>query len=168
MRRIHVIGRKNHGKTQLIVELVGEFCRRGLRVATIKHTHHHHELDTPGKDSHRHRQAGAAAVGILSRSMSAVFWPADKERSQGEGRYTTFETQFADFDVVLVEGDTQTIAPKIEVWRQELGTEPIACQDHTILAVITDSNPGVEVAIQPRSNVEGVASWILEYFSRPS
>lgn len=166
MRRIHIIGRKNHGKTQLIVELVGEFNRRGLRVGTIKHTHHHHELDTPGKDSHRHSQAGAAAVGILSRSMSAVFWPTDKQQGREEDRYATFATLFADFDLVLVEGDTQTVAPKIEVWRHELGTEPIACHDHTILAVVTDSEPDCEAAIHRRSNVEGVASWILDYLSK--
>ncbi len=165
MRRIHIIGRKNHGKTQLIVELLGEFHRRGLRVGTIKHTHHHHELDTPGKDSHRHGQAGAAAVGILTRSKSAVFWPADKGKDRNEDRYATFEVLFAGFDLVLVEGDTGTAAPKIEVWRHELGGEPIACHDHTILAVVTDSKTDCEAAIRRRSNVEGLASWILDYLS---
>ncbi|MCA9266810.1 MAG: molybdopterin-guanine dinucleotide biosynthesis protein B, partial [Planctomycetales bacterium] len=69
MKRLHLIGRKNHGKTRLIVDLVEELTSRGLRVGTIKHTHHRHELDTPGKDSYQHRTAGAAVVGILSRSM---------------------------------------------------------------------------------------------------
>jgi molybdopterin-guanine dinucleotide biosynthesis protein MobB len=74
MKRLHVIGGKNHGKTTLVVELVKEFSRRGISVGTIKHTHHQHELDVPGKDSYRHRMAGAAAVGILSPSMSALFF----------------------------------------------------------------------------------------------
>ena len=153
MRRIHIIGRKNHGKTQLIVELLGEFRRRGLRVGTIKHTHHHHELDTPGKDSHRHGQAGAAAVGILSRSTSAVFWRVAKEENRNEDRYATFAVLFADFDLVLVEGDIQTTAPRIEVWRSELRTEPIACRDHNILAVVTNDELDCEASIQRRSNV---------------
>ena len=71
MNRIHIIGRKNHGKTQLVVELVEEFSLRGLRVGTIKHTHHDHELDTPGKDSHRHRSAGAAVV-VIDSAASLV------------------------------------------------------------------------------------------------
>ena len=62
MRRLHVLGRKNHGKTTLVAELVAELTRRGWRIGTIKHTHHHHELDTPGKDSWMHRQAGAREV----------------------------------------------------------------------------------------------------------
>ncbi|MDC0936360.1 molybdopterin-guanine dinucleotide biosynthesis protein MobB, partial [Pirellulales bacterium] len=66
--RVHIVGRKNHGKTTLIVELIGELRGRGLRVAAIKHTSHAHDLDTPGKDSHRHGEAGAAVVGILSRN----------------------------------------------------------------------------------------------------
>jgi len=75
MRRLHIVGRKNSGKTTFIVELVRYFTSSGLRIGTIKHTHHQHELDTPGKDSHRHREAGAQVVGILSRAMSAVFLP---------------------------------------------------------------------------------------------
>ena len=75
MRRIHIIGRKNSGKTSLVVRLVEYYRTAGYRVGTIKHTHHHHELDTPGKDSFRHRQAGASAVGILAPTMNAVFWP---------------------------------------------------------------------------------------------
>jgi molybdopterin-guanine dinucleotide biosynthesis protein MobB len=62
VKRLHIIGGKNHGKTMLVVELVQEFARRGIPVGTIKHTHHHHEVDVPGKDSHRHRLAGAAAA----------------------------------------------------------------------------------------------------------
>ena len=73
--RIHIVGRRNSGKTTLVCELVAALTKRGYRVATIKHTHHHHELDTPGKDSWHHREAGAAAVGILSPRMTAMFFP---------------------------------------------------------------------------------------------
>ncbi len=71
MKRLHVIGGKNHGKTTLVVDLIAELTSRGFRVGSIKHTHHEHELDIPGKDSHRHRSAGACKAAILSRSMSA-------------------------------------------------------------------------------------------------
>jgi len=69
---IHIVGRKNAGKTTLVCDLIAALTQQGLRVATVKHTHHQHELDVPGKDSWRHREAGAAAVGILSPGMVAM------------------------------------------------------------------------------------------------
>ena len=120
MKRMHIIGRKNQGKTQLVVELVEELASRGLCVGTIKHTHHRHELDVPGKDSHRHRIAGAAVVGVLSRNMTAVFVPCQK----GQDRYSIPAANFAYCDLVLVEGDSQTAATKIEVWRATWGWSP--------------------------------------------
>ena len=138
MKRIHIIGGKNHGKTTLIVELVQELSARGVRVGTIKHTHHEHELDLPGKDSYRHREAGAAVAGILSRSMNAVFWPPQtRDNSTSDSRYEVFEQIFTDCEVVLVEGDSRTKAIKIEVWRKSLGTQPLAQTDPSILAVIS-------------------------------
>jgi molybdopterin-guanine dinucleotide biosynthesis protein B len=160
MQRIHVIGRKNHGKTQLVVELVSEFSRRGLRVATIKHTHHQDELDTPGKDSYRHCQADAAAVGILSPAMSAIFVPVE-HAPRDDHRYAMFAPQFAGYDLVIVEGDSQTAAPKIEVWRAELDTEPIAASDASILAVVTDDPLTINVPRLSRAAVGDLADWIV-------
>lgn len=161
MNRIHLIGRKNHGKTQLVTELVEEFALRGLRVGTIKHTHHDHELDTPGKDSHRHRTAGAVMVGILSRNMSAVFVPSQQIRA-GDDRYAMLSSIFAACDLVIVEGDSQTVAPKIEVWRAALGTEPLAAQDSAVLAVVTDDPLEIKTTIHPRAEVSELAGWILD------
>lgn len=161
MNRIHVIGRKNHGKTQLVVELVAEFSARGLRVGTIKHTHHRHELDTPGKDSHRHRTAGAAAVGVLSPSMSAVFLPAEKRPAAAEDRYAALAPSLAQCDLVLVEGDSLTNSPKIEVWRRELNTAPMAQHDNSILAVVSDDPVEVSMRVLSRSDVVSLADWIL-------
>lgn len=164
MKRIHIIGGKNHGKTTLIVELVQELSARGVRVGTIKHTHHEHELDLPGKDSYRHREAGAAVVGILSRSMNAVFWPPQTiDRSTSDSRYEVFEQIFADCDVVLVEGDSRTKAIKIEVWRKSLGTQPLSQTDQSILAVIShDILPSPSVArTWPRNDIACVASQLL-------
>lgn len=139
MLRIHIVGRKNSGKTTLIVDLVRELSAAGLRVGTVKHTHHHHELDTPGKDSFRHREAGAAAVGILSPGMDAVFRPPRPEQRDSD-RYAAFEAVFADCDLVLVEGDSTTTAPKVEVWRRATDQQPLALSDHSVLAVISDDS----------------------------
>lgn len=161
MKRLHIVGSKNHGKTSLIVELVRELSNRGVTVGTIKHTHHHHELDVPGKDSYQHRLAGAAVVGILSPAMNAVFSPTDSHDSAGKDRYSSFAHAFAGCQIVLVEGDSQTTAPKIEVWRGELGTPPLAAGDHSIMAVVTDDKLPFTANVLPRGDVAGLSNWIL-------
>jgi molybdopterin-guanine dinucleotide biosynthesis protein B len=166
MKRIHILGRKNHGKTTLLVELVEHLTARGLRIGTIKHTHHAHELDTPGKDSHRHRAAGASVSAILSRSLNAVFWPPELPKQQGDedaaaDRYAEFEPHFAACDLVLVEGDTTCQGTKIEVWRQAVGSEPMALSDPQIRAVVTDDVIDVPVPCVPRSDTQAIAATIL-------
>ncbi|MCA9217139.1 MAG: molybdopterin-guanine dinucleotide biosynthesis protein B, partial [Planctomycetales bacterium] len=101
VKRLHIIGGKNHGKTTLIVDLVQSMTATGLRVGTIKHTHHHHELDTPGKDSHRHREAGAQLVGICSPAMNAIFCPPTESENTAD-KYSEFGELFDACDVVLV------------------------------------------------------------------
>ncbi|QDU97309.1 molybdopterin-guanine dinucleotide biosynthesis protein B [Lignipirellula cremea] len=148
MKRLHIIGRKNSGKTTLVVDLVAWLTAAGKRVGTIKHTHHQHELDTPGKDSHRHRQAGAAAVGILSPGLNAVYWPTSDEHDS-PARYQQMEPLFQACDLVLVEGHSRSTAPRIEVWRADTETEPIAAQDAGIVALVTDDPPPGSLAGSP-------------------
>ncbi len=167
MNRVHIIGGKNHGKTTLVVDLVHELTKQGLRVGTIKHTHHQHELDTPGKDSHRHREAGAAAVGICSPSMNAVFWPptdASRTAADNDSKYSAYAPMFEQCDIVLVEGDSQTKAFKIEVWRQDIGPFPLAQSDSTISAIVTDDCPCDDLAVPvwSRSDLQGMAKRISE------
>ncbi len=162
LKRIHVIGKKNSGKTTLITELIQAFTQLGYRVGTIKHTHHQHELDAPGKDSHRHREAGAQVVGILSQKMNAVFWPPEETAdSTREQRYQQFSPMFENCDLVIVEGDSKTEQPKIEVWREETGATPMASSDASIYAVVTDDKPKVDTPTWPRSDVAAIAKNIL-------
>lgn len=161
MRRLHIVGGRNHGKTKLVVELVQEFSRRGVPVGTIKHTHHRHELDVPGKDSYRHREAGAKTVGILSPSMAAIFLPKGESDLTTDDPYLVFAPMFARCRLVLVEGDSQTAAPKIEVWRRELGTPPLATHDKSILAVVTDDELPITVETFSRSKVADLSNWIV-------
>jgi molybdopterin-guanine dinucleotide biosynthesis protein MobB len=165
--RLHIIGGKNNGKTTLVVELGEEFTRRGIPVGTIKHTHHKHELDIPGKDSYRHRAAGAAAVGILSPSMTAIFLPDSASATGDADRYSVFAPFFSRCRFVLVEGDSQAQAPKIEVWRSEAGTPPLVCRDKSILAVVTDDMLPVAADVLPRSNIISLADWILRQLFTP-
>jgi len=160
MKRLHIVGGKNHGKTTLIEELLRELSGRGLPVGTIKHTHHHHELDVPGKDSYRHRLAGACAVGILSPAMSAVFLPHDQAASDEGDCYAAFTRIFLNCRLVLVEGDSQTTAPKIEVWRDSFGTPPLATHDKSILALVTDDVPPSRGVVLHRADVGRLADWV--------
>jgi molybdopterin-guanine dinucleotide biosynthesis protein B len=161
--RIHIVGRKNCGKTTLVCDLVRELTARGLRVATVKHTHHGHELDTPGKDSYLHRVAGAAGVGILSPQMQAMFVPIDRTL-QGEQKYELFMRQFSDCDLLIVEGDLQARAPRFEVWRSSCGEAPYSAGDPGIQAVVSDDPvTGVSCPIHPRHDVAGLASVLVRH-----
>ena len=174
MKRIHIIGRKNSGKTTLICQLVKGLTEQGVRVGTIKHTHHHHELDTPGKDSHKHRIAGSAAVGILSPAMNAVFWPAEVDRSANEvrsakeARYMQFEGLMADCDLIIVEGDSSTTAVKIEVYRGNNENEPFAATDRSILAVVSDEPLEIDTPVWRRSDVASLLLHLRELLNLPS
>lgn len=171
MKRIHIIGRKNSGKTTLVVELVSHLRALGHRVGTIKHTHHQHELDTPGKDSFRHREAGAEAVGILAPTMNAIFWPAPQKASCDKvscdkaadvpRQYDQFDSLMADCDIVLVEGDQHTEATKIEVWRKELNEPPLVIGNPSIAMVVTDDPVQVH-SIHSRRDLPALCARLLE------
>lgn len=173
MKRVHIVGGKNHGKTTLITDLLKELSQRGLKVGTIKHTHHRHELDVTGKDSYRHRESGAVVVGILSRDMNALFWPGPEpqdgeQQTSHDDRYQQFTTAFADCDVVLVEGDTRTSAPKLEVWRAQFDAPPMADQLPNVHAVISDDELPLSYKNLPRSNIDAIVEFLLGLVCDPT
>lgn len=156
MKRLHIVGRKNHGKTTLMIELVRELCRSGLRVGTIKHTRHIHELDKPGSDSCRHRLAGALPAAIVSGGMAAVHMPCD-----GNDYFRQLAPLFTGCDLVLVEGDLDGDGDKIEVWRQAMGSPSLACERRDIVAVVTDDPLAVDVPVLPRKNLERLVQYVI-------
>ena len=170
MKRVHIVGRKNSGKTTLVVDLIREFTARGYRTGSIKHTHHSHELDTPGKDSHRHREAGSAAVGILAANMNAIFWPQDS-RCSVQDKYARFDAMMRDCDVVLVEGDSRARpAVKIEVYRSENGNpdDLMAATDKAIVSVVTDGSVDIDLPVWPRSDVGGIVEKLIALLDLPA
>jgi molybdopterin-guanine dinucleotide biosynthesis protein B len=158
--RIHIVGRKNSGKTTLVCDLVRELTRQGHKVATIKHTHHHHELDTPGKDSHKHRKSGAAGVGILSSQMTAAFVPGPRDEDE-KLRYDRFNVMFNDCDLMLVEGDLSTSARKVEVWRNAVSDAPYATSERSIAVVVTDDPLESATEVWPRADIAELARRVL-------
>lgn len=145
MKIYGVTGWKNSGKTSLMERLVTEFVTRGLRVSTIKHAHHSTDIDSPGRDSYRHREAGAAQT-ILSTPQR---WALMTElRDAPEPDFDTLIAALSPCDLVLIEGYKRAPHPKIECHRAETGRDLLAYDAPGIRAVASDTLRG-EVANRP-------------------
>lgn len=135
MKIYGVTGWKNSGKTSLMERLVSEFVKRGFSVSTIKHAHHSFDVDRIGKDSHRHRVAGAREVLLASRNRFALM---HELRDEEEPSLEVLLAKLSPVDLVLIEGFKRDRHPKIETVRAATGTELIATDDPTIHAVASD------------------------------
>ena len=155
MRALGVVGWSGAGKTTLITAVLPLLAARGLRVATVKHTHHDFDLDRPGKDSFRHREAGAGEVLLVG----GVRWALLHEGPPPPlGRLLS---RLAPVDLVLVEGFRQEALPKIEVFRASLGRPPLWPERQDIVAIAADPPETVEGRVSlTLSNPETVAFWI--------
>ncbi len=135
MKIYGVTGWKNSGKTGLMERLVSEFVKRGFSVSTIKHAHHSFDVDRSGKDSHRHRVAGAREVMLSSRNRFALM---HELRDEEEPSLEVLLAKLSPVDLVLIEGFKRDRHPKIETCRAVTGTDLIATNDPTIHAVASD------------------------------
>lgn len=153
-----IVGWKNSGKTTLIEALVRELTGQGLRVSTIKHAHHDFEIDTPGKDSHRHRAAGAHEVLVASSQRWALM---QEVRGGGEPSLAELLARLGPCDLILVEGFKHEPHRKIEVVRRAGGL--LADSDPSICAVATD-NPGLagRHPCLPLNDAAAIAEFVCE------
>lgn len=136
MKIFGICGFKNSGKTGLTERLVAEFCARGLSVSTIKHTHHDFDIDRPGTDSYRHRQAGASEVALVSGHRMALM---RESAPDSEPRLEEIIARLSPVDLVLVEGFKRDPIPKIECRRLEArSVEPLCDGDVHIIAIAAD------------------------------
>ncbi|MBI5625589.1 MAG: molybdopterin-guanine dinucleotide biosynthesis protein B [Nitrosomonadales bacterium] len=128
------VGHSGSGKTTLIEKLLRELSGRGLRVATIKHAHHKVELDTPGKDSWRYKQAGAVmSMLVTSDELQLVADAVDRREPQQLAQRFLGEA-----DLVLAEGFSHADGDKIEVLRRECSTAPRCVAEDGLIAMVTD------------------------------
>ena len=148
-----VTGWKNSGKTGLMERLVSEFVRRGYRVSTVKHAHHVFDIDHPGRDSYRHREAGASEVLLSSRKRWALM---HENRGEDEATLDELLAKLGPADLVLVEGFKRERHPKIEAHRAETENPLIAPEDDSIRAIASDS--GVTVADRPTFDLDDTAA----------
>lgn len=138
-------GWSGSGKTTLIERVIAQLVSQGVRVALIKHAHHAFDVDQPGKDSYRHRVAGATEVLVSSANRWALI-----HELRGAPELTLREavSRFSECDLVLVEGYKREAIPKLEIWRATLGKPQLFPRDRNILAIATD-DPLPQVAGEP-------------------
>jgi molybdopterin-guanine dinucleotide biosynthesis protein B len=128
------VGHSGSGKTTLIEKLLRELAGRGLKVATIKHAHHRVELDTPGKDSFRYKEAGAAMSMLLTRDALQLVADAKTEREPEQ----LAQRFLGEAGLVLAEGFSHAAGAKIEVLRRECSATPRCTIEDGLIAMVTD------------------------------
>lgn len=152
-------GYSGSGKTTLIEQLIPRFVKRGLRVSLIKHAHHKFDIDQPGKDSFRHRQAGASEI-LLTSSQRWVLM--HELRGEPEPGLREQLRLFSPCDLVLVEGYKSADIPKIEVHRPSTGNPLLHPKDPNILAVASDEPIEASVALLDLNDLDGIADFIMK------
>ncbi|WP_299151959.1 molybdopterin-guanine dinucleotide biosynthesis protein B [uncultured Tateyamaria sp.] len=158
MKIYGIVGWKNAGKTGLMERLVAEISGRGFSVSTVKHAHHSFDVDHPGKDSFRHRAAGAHEVLLASRERFALM---HELRGADEPTLEALLAKLAPVDLVLVEGYKRDAHPKVEAHRVVTGNALIAPDDPTIRAVASDSPVALDRPIFDLNDTRAIADFIL-------
>jgi molybdopterin-guanine dinucleotide biosynthesis protein B len=156
-----VVGRSNSGKTTLIERLIPELVQAGYRVATVKHAGHGFDLDTEGKDSWRHKRAGASTVIVLSTGSLAMFSDVSEQIKVEEirDRYLDHE-----IDLIIAEGWKSDDYPKIVVVRDQLGEVPVSPQG--LLAVVSNEPVDVPVPRLHPDDVRALSALIIRHFPK--
>ena len=143
---IGLAGWSGSGKTTLAERLITGLCERGVNVATIKHAHHQFDADVPGKDSYRHRTAGARQVLVSSAKRSVLF---TEHGSAGDRPLDELLSALVPADIVIVEGFKREPIPKIEIYRTAVGKPPLSPDDEWIVATATDADNSDMIAGAP-------------------
>jgi molybdopterin-guanine dinucleotide biosynthesis adapter protein len=153
-------GWSGSGKTTLIEKLIPRFAGAGLTVSLIKHAHHTFDIDQPGKDSYRHRHAGAAEVLITSSRR----WVLVHElRGAQEPSFDQQVKRIAPCDLLLVEGFKFAPIPKLEVWRAATGEALLHPNDPHIVAVASDEKVQTKLPLLELNDDAGIARFITSH-----
>lgn len=161
MKLFGLAGWSGSGKTTLAVALLEIFTARGLRVSTVKHAHHDFDVDQPGKDSYRHRQAGAVEVMVSSANRFALM---HELRGAPEPELGALLQQMSAVDLVLVEGFKREKIDKLEIHRSVLGKPLLAPDDPHIIAIATDATvEGAALPVLSLDRHQVIADFILAH-----
>ena len=159
VRVFGLAGWSGSGKTTLVERLLPELTGRGLSVSTVKHAHHSFDVDRPGKDSWRHREAGASEVMIASERRWVL---THEHRGAPEPPLEALLRQMSAVDLVLVEGFKRGTHAKLEVHRPSLG-KPLLCRDDPYVVAVASDAPiaGLPVPLFALDDVAAIARFIL-------
>jgi molybdopterin-guanine dinucleotide biosynthesis protein B len=164
MKVLGIVGWSSSGKTTLLTAMLPILKARGLRVSTVKHTHHDFDIDRPGKDSYRHRAAGAHEVLVVSGRR----WALLHEIEGAQPSLLDLLARLDPVDLVLVEGYKSHAFHKLEVYRPALGKPPIWPDVSSVIAIASDIAPtdirpdiGRRILL-PLNQPDRVAAWIME------
>lgn len=156
-----IIGWSGSGKTSLLSALIPALIGRGITVSTMKHTHHDFDMDQPGKDSYRHREAGAQEVLLTSRKRWALL---HELRDDPEYKIDDLIAKMAPVDILLIEGFKTHSYPKIEVNRPSRNKKLLCVRDASVVALATDE-PFLDVDVPQLdlNSVDSVADFIVQF-----
>jgi molybdopterin-guanine dinucleotide biosynthesis protein B len=153
---VSIVGKSDSGKTTLIEKLLPELTRRGYRIATVKHDIHGFEVDREGKDSWRHKQAGAHTVVISSPKKVALIRDVETDLTLEEIR----EKLIQDVDLILSEGYKKDVQPKIEIFRKEKHKQLLCTKEDNLVAIVSNKKFKVGVSCFFLDDIKGVADFI--------
>jgi molybdopterin-guanine dinucleotide biosynthesis protein MobB len=160
---ISIVGRSKSGKTTLIERLIPEFIKRGYRVATVKHHGNDFSIDHEGKDSWRHKEAGAHTVIISSPQKVALVEDASHDHSLEE-----LVTRFIQgVDIIIAEGFKRAKHPKVEVFRQGVHPHPLASKLENVIAVVSDDPLALTIPCLDFKDINGIANIIEKQAMSP-
>jgi len=157
---VSIVGKSNSGKTTLLEKLIADLIGRGYRVATIKHNKHGFNIDHEGKDSYRHKKAGAHTTVVSSPHQLALVQDVDHDHSFEEIR----EKFIRDVDIILTEGFKVNDYPKIEVYRAELKRDLISKKEDGLMAIATDTKLDADVPCFDINDTKIIADFIERKF----
>ena len=157
---ISIVGKSDSGKTTLIEKLLPELVRRGYRIATVKHDVHGFEVDREGKDSWRHKQAGAHSVIISSPRKVALIRDVEKDFTLDEIR----EKLVQDVDLILSEGYKKDVQPKIEIFRKEKHEKLLCSKEDHLVAIVSNRKFDIGVPCFDLDNMKDLADFIEKEF----
>jgi len=158
MKVFGIAGYSGSGKTTLLEKLIPQFTARGLKVSVIKHAHHGFDIDRPGKDSYRHREAGASEVLLSCNERWALM---HERRDESDVTLDELLARLAPCDLVLIEGFKQEPIPKLEVYRPDNGKPPLFPERSDIVAVATDAEIATSLPRLALDDVAAIAGFVM-------